>query len=590
MSTVQSTRRSGLDLAARSIEFVAPYKLAAVGILTLALLSAILGAADPLVMKYLFDALGSGRAGTALLLAVAALLALELGRAGLGASLNVRTWDVRLAVDFALRERLLAKLHALPMAYHQRQGVGGLMTKVNQSVTAFVAAYGEIAFNALPTLVYLVLSVLAMWRLEWRLAVLVLPFTPLPAALGAWAAREQRVRERRLLRRWTRIYSRLNEVLAGIRTVKAFAMEHAELRRFLGAQRDGNEIVRRGVRTDAITGAARGLAATLARLAAIGVGGLLVARGEITLGTLVAFLGYITGLFGPVQGLTNIYQSVQKASVALEAIFEVLDADEVVGDAPGARDLARAQGEVRFENVSFAYDHVPVLSNVSLHAAPGEMIALVGRSGSGKTTLVTLLERLYPVSSGSITLDGADIRSISLQSLRRQIAVVAQDVHLFNDTVRANIAYGRPGATPAEVEAAACDAHAHEFIAALPDGYDTVVGERGSRLSGGQRQRLALARALLKDAPILILDEATSALDPVSESIVQDALDRLRRGRTTIVIAHRMSTIISADRIIVIKDGETVAAGRHEQLLAESPYYASLVGEVDEGYIVTRAA
>jgi ATP-binding cassette subfamily B protein len=590
MSTVRSTRRSGLDLAARSIEFVAPYKFAAVGIITLALLGAILGAADPLVMKYLFDALGSGRTTTALPLAVAALLVLELGRAGLGAWLNVRTWDVRLAVDFALRERLLAKLHALPMAYHQRQGVGGMMTKVNQSVTGFVAAYGEIAFNALPTLVYLVLSVIAMCRLEWRLAALVLPFTPLPAVIGAWAAREQRVRERRLLRRWTRIYSRLNEVLAGIRTVKAFAMEHTELRRFLGSQRDGNAIVRRGVRTDALTGAARGLAATLARLAAIGLGGLLVARGEITLGTLVAFLGYITGLFGPVQGLTNIYQSVQKASVALEAIFELLDADEVVGDTPGARELARARGEVRFENVSFAYDNVPVLSNVSLHAQPGEMIALVGPSGCGKTTLVTLLERLYPVSSGSITVDGADIRSISLQSLRRQIAVVAQDVHLFNDSVRANIAYGRPGATHAEVEAAARDAHAHEFIRSLPEGYDTVIGERGSRLSGGQRQRLALARALLKDAPILVLDEATSALDPVTESIIQHALERLRPGRTTIVIAHRMSTVVSADRIIVIKDGETVAVGSHAQLLADNPYYASLVGEGEEGLIMTRAA
>jgi ATP-binding cassette, subfamily B, bacterial len=573
-------------LAQRSIEFVRGHRRQVAGILCLALILAVLGAADPLVMKFLFDGFGRRDAHT-LPLALGGLLALELSRGALGRWLAVLTWKVRIAVDFNMRERLVGKLQALPMDYHSREGVGGTMNKLNQAATGFVGAFGEIAFNVLPAIVYLALSVVAMCRMEWRLALTVLAFTPLPALIGAWAAREQTERERRLLEHWTRLYSRLNEVLAGIRTVKVFSMEQEEHRGFLEGQQAGNDIVTRGVRTDTKTDALRSLAASLARIAAIAFGGVLILRGDITVGSLVAFLGYVSGLFGPVQGLTSIYQTLRKATVALETTYEILDAEEIVQDPSDATEIGRARGEIDFEHVTFAHaDGRPLFRDLSMHVRPGETVALVGPSGGGKTTLMSLLLRLYPVGSGTVRLDGRDIRGITAASLRRQIGYVSQDIHLFNDTVASNIAFGTPSASADDIEVAARCANAHDFILSLPDGYDTIIGERGSRLSGGQRQRLAIARAILKNAPVLVLDEATSALDNVSEVAVQEALEHLRVGRTTIIIAHRLSTVLGADRILLVKDGGIVGEGTHAELLQTSSYYAELVGAAGGGLLV----
>ena len=584
-TSAHRTPPSTSSFVRRAAGFVRPYRLLVAGIVGIALVIAVLGAVDPLVMKYLFDGLAAG-APRPLALGLVALLGIELGRSLLGGWLATLTWDVRLGVDFDLRERLLAKLCALPVDYHTSEGVGGTMNKVNQSVTAFVTAFGQLAFNVLPTLVYLLLSIVAMVQLEWRLAVAVLVFTPMPALIGAWAAREQTERERVLMDMWTKIYSRLNEVLAGIRTVKVFAMEETERARFLEAQAEGNRIVRRGVTNDTRTGALRGLAATLARLAAISLGGWLILHGRITVGTLMAFLGYVTGLFGPVQGLTDTYQTMRKANVALELIFEIFDADEVVADRADAVDAGRFEGEIRFHDVSFSHGDGPrVLHDFNMHVRPGETVALVGPSGSGKSTMTSLLLRLNKLDAGRITIDGTDIRDLTAHSLRRQIGFVSQEIHLFNDTVRANIAYGRPDATDRDVREAALAAHAHEFIATLPAEYDTVIGERGSRLSGGQRQRLAIARALLMDASILVLDEATSALDTVSEAIVQETLEDLCATRTTLVIAHRLSTVVNADRIVVLHDGRVLAQGTHEQLLQTCTYYAALVGASTNGLL-----
>jgi len=579
-------RHNGLRLARRSLQFVRPYRRPLTGVVTLALILAALSAIDPLVMKFLFDEL-ERRTGLQTLAAImSGLVVLELTRSGLQAWLGILSWDVRLGVEYTLREQLVSKLNSLPISFHQREGVGGTMNRVNQGISGYVGAFSDVAFNLLPTLLYLILSVLAMTRMEWRLALAVIVFTPLPALIGARAAPEQMRRERRLVERWSSIYSRFNEVLAGIMTVKGYVMEDEEKRRFLQGVREGNEIVRRGVRTDNFTGSLRTLAATMARLAALALGGYFVLRGEITVGTLVAFLGYIGGLFGPVQGLTNAYQTFRRVSVSLETIYGILDADDVVGDAPGASDVRHLKGEVEFRNVSFGYQPgSAVLRGINLVARPGETIALVGPSGSGKTTLATLLQRFYTVSEGSISIDGVDIRDMTQHSLRSQIGVVFQDAHLFNDTVRANIAYGRPKATQAEIEAAARAAHAHDFIMQLPAGYDTIVRERGTRLSGGQRQRIAIARALLKNPPILILDEATSALDSESERLIQQALRTLLQGRTAFVIAHRLSTVRDADRIVVIKDGTIAEMGKHSELLLTGGYYSSLVTRQTEGFL-----
>ena len=583
-STLVPTLRTAL--AVRSLEFIRPYRRSLGVVLGLALVLAVLSALDPLIMKFLFDQLGRPGGGHAFAVAMACLVGLELLRATLQWYLGICSWDVRLDVEYTVRERVVSKLNSLPLAFHQREGVGGTMNRINQGISGYVAAFSDLAFNLLPTVLYLGLSVLAMYRLDWRLATAVIVFTPLPALIGAKAAPEQTARERRLVERWSSIYGRFNEVLAGMMTVKGFGMEDAEKRRFLQGVREGNEVVRRGVRIDGLNGALRNLAATAARLAALSLGGYLAFQGQIGLGTLVAFLGYIGGLFGPVQGLTNTYQTLRKATVSLESIYGILDAEDTVGDDPGAANVTPLRGEVQFKEVGFAYQAgSPVLRGIDLTVWPGETVALVGPSGSGKTTLVTLLQRLHPVLNGAILIDGMDIRTMTLHSLRSQIGVVFQDPHLFNDTVRANIAYGRPDATSEEIEAAARAAQAHDFIMGLPEGYDAVVRERGSRLSGGQRQRIAIARALLKDPPILVLDEATSALDGESERLIQLALRRLLSGRTAFVIAHRLSTVREADRIVVIDGGVITETGTDAELRKRGGYYASLVERQRMGFL-----
>ena len=587
----EQPRRLWWSQTRRALTFVRSYRRSIAVILVLTLAVSGLNAIEPLVMKYLFDQLGGGAPGEALLIGIGSLLALGVGREVVSGFSNWLTWKVRIGVQYDLLSATVGRLHSLPLTYHRAESVGGIMTKLDRGVSGFVAAMAEIAFSVLPALVYLAMSLVIMFRMDWRLSLLVLAFAPVPALIGAWAAREQTHRERVLLDRWSSIYSRFNEVLSGIVTVKSFAMEEEEKQRFLTGVERTNEVVVRGVGRDTRVGAARNLVSMSARIAALALGGWLVIRGEATVGTLVAFLGYVGGLFGPVEGLTGVYQTLRKASVSLDTIFSILDAHDTLQDAPNARTVPALRGEVEFDEVSFAYqEDAPVLKGIDLVVRPGEMVALVGPSGAGKSTMMALLQRLYDPTEGAIRVDGVDLRDLKQRSLRRQIGVVLQDGLLFNDSVRNNIAYGRPGASQKQIEAAAKAANAHDFIMRLPQGYDTPVGERGGILSGGERQRVAIARALLKDPPILILDEATSALDAESEALVQEALGRLIQGRTTFVIAHRLSTIVGADRILVLKDGRIVESGAHEDLVRRNGYYASLVRKQGKGLVLAGAA
>jgi ATP-binding cassette, subfamily B, bacterial len=338
------------------------------------------------------------------------------------------------------------------------------------------------------------------------------------------------------------------------------------------------------VGVDAGVGAAQNLVQIGARVAALAVGGTMVLHGHVTAGTLVAFLGYVGGLFGPVLGLSGIYKTLRTARVSVDEVYAILDAQDSLGDAPDAREVLGLRGDIRWDGVRFSYPGGrPLLDGVDLHVREGERVAIVGPSGSGKSTLVALVQRFYDPTEGIVRVDGIDVRKLKQIALRRQVGVVFQDSLLFNESIRANIAYGRPTATKAEIEAAAKAANAHDFVQRLPDGYDTVVGERGSRLSVGERQRISIARTLLKDPVILILDEPTSALDAESEALVQEALARVSRRRTTLIIAHRLSTVVDADRIVVLREGRVAEQGRHAELLARGGYYASLVEKQTRG-------
>ncbi|WP_394845539.1 ABC transporter ATP-binding protein/permease [Pendulispora brunnea] len=552
--------------------------------------SSLVLALEPLVLKVFFDALVA-HASVARLMGVVGLLALMLlTREGIVALLDWLVWRTRIAINYRMTSATIDRLHTLPLSFHQRHAVGSLMAKVDRGISGTVTAFSTVFVQILPSTIYLVMAIVIMLRLEWRLGLLVLGFAPIPAVLGARASREQVTRERRLLERWARVFARFNEALAGMMVVKSFAREESEKQRFLKRVDAANQLVMRGVATDARVEATKNAVAVTARVAAVSLGGYLIATDAIPIGTLIAFLGYVGGAFQPVQSLTGAYQTTRRGQVALKTVFSILDAEDTVLDSADACEAAPLRGAVEFRDVSFGYGGRPVLDRVNITVKPGETVALVGPSGAGKTTLMALLQRLHDPSSGAVYVDGVDLRSLKQRSLRAQIGVVLQEGLLFSDTIRGNIAFGRPYATDEDIEKAARAANAHDFVTQLPRAYATRVGERGSTLSGGERQRIAIARALLKDAPILILDEATSALDAESESLVQEALGRLMAGRTTFIIAHRLATVVRADRILVLKDGQIVECGTHAELVRAKGYYASLVEHQVRGLIEDRAA
>jgi ATP-binding cassette, subfamily B, bacterial len=573
----------------RGLALLRPAAPAAAVLFTLALLGALASLFEPLLLMRLFDALAEGGEGFPAVWRAGLLLAgLELLRQILFFFTNSLTWKTRLLVHHEILERTVAGLHRAAPGRPEADGVGAVLTRLDRGIQGFLAAFTEVLLGLTPAFLYLTVSAVLMFRLEPRLAVVSLLCAPVPGLIGLLAVPSQTRRERVLLDRWGRIYSRFREVLSGLLTVRSFVQEDREKDRFLSDVRQTNDVVARGVTVDSAVASLQGLTTGLARVGVLLYGGWLAYHGETTGGTIVAFLSYLGGLFGPVRGLSGLYGTLQRASVSVEALLEILDRPEGVRDHPTAATLLHVRGDVAFDGVKFAYPGSPalVLDGIDLRVRAGETIALVGPSGAGKSTLMSLLQRMYDPVEGSVTLDGADLRFLRQQSLRRNIGVVLQEPFLFNDTVRNNIAYGAPEKPFQAVVEAARAAQAEDFIGRLPRGYDTRIGEGGGRLSGGERQRLAIARALLKDPPVLILDEATSALDSDSETRVRLALEGLLKGRTTFVIAHRLSTVVNATRILVLKDGRVVEQGPHAELVRAGGYYASLVEKQVHGLLL----
>jgi ABC-type multidrug transport system fused ATPase/permease subunit len=508
---------------------------------------------------------------------VAAILGLGVVRALMMSGRRLIAGKQALYVEMDIRTSVYAKLVRLSFGFYDRHQTGQLMSRatVDLQGVRFFLGYGLIFFFQH---VFTIIGVgIVVFLISWKLALIAIAISP---ALIAVAYRYSHVSHpvlRDVQQKMADVATVAEENIVGVHVVKAFAQEEEQQQKF---ERSSEEVFQLSVKANrqrAFYIPILSFLPLLAQAAILLIGGRMVASGSLSVASFVRFNLYLAMLIMPLRALGMWIGQAQRATASGERIFQVIDEPEEIQDAPDARELAPGPGRITFSNASFGYDpERPVLRDIDLELEPGKVVALIGHTGAGKTSLASLVPRFYDAQTGSVTVDGQDVRSIKLASLRREIGVIAQDPFLFSATVRENIAFGRPEATDEEVERAAELAQAHEFIVALPDGYDTVIGERGITLSGGQRQRVAIARALLVDPRILILDDATASVDATTESKIRDGLREAMRGRTTIIIAHRLSTIALADEIVVLEDGRIVARGGHDDLATTNEVYREI--------------
>ncbi len=487
------------------------------------------------------------------------------------------TFGIRVEAD--IRRDLFLHMQTLDLSFYDRNRTGQLMSRLTSDLFEITELAHHGPENLLISFLTILGALIVMFSVEWRLALVVFAIMPIFIAVIMRRRRAMGEASRAEKRKAAEINAGIESSLSGIRTARAFANEPSEVRKFDRANEEFKRSKRRFHKEMGRFNAVMELFTSLLNVAVIAVGGFLIMRGEMNYIDLITFSLYITTFVNPVRKLAQFSETFAKGMAGLDRFHTLMGMEPRLQDASDAVEMEKVRGEIDVQNVSFSYDgeDAPeVLHNIDLHIDAGEVIAVVGPSGGGKSTLCQLLPRFYEVNEGSISVDGLDVRAVTQRSLRRNIGIVQQDVFLFADTVRENIRYGNVDATEEQIIEAAKRAEIYDDIVAMPDGFDTYVGERGVLLSGGQKQRISIARIFLKNPPILILDEATSALDSVTELKIQNAFDELSKGRTTIIIAHRLSTVRNADRILVVEDGCIVEQGSHDVLLAKNGAYASL--------------
>ncbi|WP_398484165.1 ABC transporter ATP-binding protein, partial [Tardiphaga sp.] len=477
-----------------------------------------------------------------------------------------------------LRIRIYAHLHRLSLRYYDHAKSGALISTITTDVTTLQNFASSSTLDILVDFITIIFMIGLMFWLDWDFTLIALAITPFLLVFVMHLKKAVKEVTRTVRQRQSEIVAVVQQGLGSVRSVTAFGRQDLELARLEAASHATVDAAMQARRVKSLLSPVVGIVVAFCTAIVLWKGTSLITAGTMTAGALTVYLAYLAQFFKPVKDLAAMTSSIAQTTVALERIQKILAADDIIVEKPGAIDPGRAKGQITFENVSFAYEEeAPILNGVTFQIEPGQIVGIVGPTGSGKSTVLSLVPRFYDASSGRVAIDGIDVTDYKLSALRSQIGYVLQETVLFRGTIRENIAYGRPDATEDEIIEAAKIANAHEFIVRMPHGYDSMVGERGDTLSGGQRQRIGIARAVVRNSPIMILDEPTAALDTESEVLVMEALKRLMQGRTVIMIAHRLSTIRDADTIVVLKEGVVAEQGSNDELIARGGLYAELV-------------
>ena len=575
------------DTLKRILSYLAPYLGKVILLMIFVTASPLLNLAPPIITMYIVDDVITPLAGTVLtlregfrmlILPILGLLGIRLSTFLFEVISGFMRANVASQTNRDIRSQLFHHVQYMPLRFYGKRQVGNLISRfTNDADRLEMFLLFGLPFM-LRNILMLIGTLVVCLTLSWSLTIFALIPFPFIVLGGLLIWRRMRRIWPRWHAKWSQLSSHLNESISGIRVVKAFAQEDREAMRFNARNEELWSVSVSGERNWHIFFAVMNFLLSFGMFFIWYFGGMQILRGELTYGIVLAFASYLWQLYGPLQFFSQINNFITRAFAGAERIFELLDTRSELSEDPDATAMPQMEGRVAFKDVTFGYDPgKPVLNEINLDVKPGEMIGLVGKSGVGKSTMISLICRFYDVNRGSVDIDGVDIRKIRLEDLRCHIGMVHQDIFLFDGTIAENIGYGKPGATFDEIVNAAVAAEAHEFIAAKPDGYDTMVGERGNQLSGGEKQRIAIARAILHDPKILILDEATSSLDSATEKKIQAAIARLVEGRTTFAIAHRLSTLRNANRLIVLDDGKVAEIGTHEELMDRKGIFYNLV-------------